>query len=42
MSRPIRHQAIMLQIIAGERTIEESRTVNRISGDGARNNLVLV
>ena len=42
MSKPIRHQEITLQVIAGERTIEEIRTVTGISGNGASNDLVSV
>ena len=42
MSKPIRHQEITLQVIAGEKTVEEIRTVTGISGDGTSNNLVSV
>ena len=42
MYRPITHQEITLQVIAGERTVEEIRTVTGISGNGASNDLVSV
>ena len=42
MSKPVRHQEITLQVIAGERPIEEIRTVTGIPGDGANNDLILV
>ena len=42
MLRSIRHQEITLQVIAGERTVEEIRTVTGISGDGTSNDLVSV
>ena len=42
MSRSIRHQEITLEEIAGERTVEEIRTVTGISGDGASNDLISV
>ena len=42
MSWQIRHQEITLQVIAGERAIEEIRTITGIPGDGANNNMISV
>ena len=42
MSRLIRHQEITLQVIAGERTIKEVRTITGIPGDGANNDMISV
>ena len=42
MSKQIRHQEIMLEVIAGERTIEEIRTITGIPGDGGSNDLISV
>ena len=42
MSRLIRYKEITLQVIAGERTVKEIRTVTGISGDGTSNDLVSV
>ena len=41
-SKRIRQQEITLQVIAGERTIEEIRTIIGIPGDGANNDMISV
>ena len=42
LSQRIRRQEITLQVIAGERTIEEIRTITGIPGDGDNNDMISV
>ena len=42
MSKLIRQQEITLQVIAGERTIKEIRTITGIPGNGANNDMISV